>query len=54
MMNRTEAPKREVPKPKVRKRLPHDYEARKANPVTPRSLAAEYAELRTRTPGQRG
>lgn len=40
--------------PKPRKHRPYDYEFRKCSRVTPESLAAEYAELRTRTPGGRG
>lgn len=40
--------------PKPRKDRPYDYGHRIRSTVTPQSLAAEYAELRTRTPGGRG
>lgn len=42
------------PNPKPRKYRPYDYGFRNTSRVTPTSLAAEYAELRTRTPGGRG
>lgn len=44
-------------KPNAVKRLralPYDFQFRKKPVVTPQSLAAEYAELRTRTPNGRG